>query len=433
MNKYAAQRGQVLPLIAICAVALVAAAGLAVDTGYHQYQQRMQQTATDSAALAGAQELLVGDAQAAARQDASVNGFADNTGQSTCPATTSVGTVCVNVYNPPQSGDAYHTNSNAVEVDITAYHATFFETIFNINKVPVTTKAVAVLQPQTSAACMYVLNGSANFNGQTTNGTPQFNAANCALEFNGSVNFHAQTVDAAAIGCVDVASCSANGTFTGATPAPIAPVSDPCTGISYCAYLATHPPSCTSSPSAPKDSNGATITLSPGCYSSLTYNKANTVLFNCGLYVLTGTANISANGSGGKITIGQNSCSTGVTFYLGSAGKIQWKNANINLSAPTSGNYSQYTAGEQNVLVYQSPGNTNDVLMQAASCQTCVANLTGMLYAPSANFNYNQGSATASGTPLIIVGALNFNGGSTSVFSAPASGSFISDIAVLGE
>ena len=428
------QRGQTLPLAALAMVVLLGTAGFAVDAGYHQYQQRMQQTATDSAALAGAEELLIGDSVAAGRKDAATNGFSDNTGQATCPASPSVGTVCVEIHNPPQAGDAYAATSKAVEADITAYHPTFFESVFNISNVPVTTKAVAVLVPQNSAACMYVLNGSANFNGQTTNGNPVLNAPNCGLEFNGSVNFHAMTVTAAQIGCVDAASCLANGTFTSATPAPIAPVTDPCGGLSFCAHMASQPPACTSPVTPPADSSNATITLSPGCYNGMTYNKASTVTFNCGLYVITGVSNISANGQGGQININQSSsCSTGTTFYVTGGGKIQWKNANISLAAPTAGDYSQYSAGEQNTLIYQNPSDTSDVLMQAASCGTCGANLTGMIYAPNSNFNYNQGSATASAAPLIIVGSLNFNGGSTTIFSVPGGGVYITDIAVLGE
>jgi len=36
----------------------------------------------------------------------------------------------VELYNPPQTGDAYASNSKAVEADITVYHPTFFESVF---------------------------------------------------------------------------------------------------------------------------------------------------------------------------------------------------------------------------------------------------------------------------------------------------------------
>src|SRR5579884_370800 len=112
-----ASRGQTLPLIAISIILLAGMAGFAADVGYHQYQQRMQQTAADSAAIAGAKEKPLGDFTAAAKQDATNNGYTDNTGQSTCPSDPVVGTVCVNVYNPPQAGDAFANDGGAVEVD----------------------------------------------------------------------------------------------------------------------------------------------------------------------------------------------------------------------------------------------------------------------------------------------------------------------------
>jgi len=44
------ERGQALPLIAVCFVVIFGFAALAVDVGAAQYRQRMQQTATDAAA-----------------------------------------------------------------------------------------------------------------------------------------------------------------------------------------------------------------------------------------------------------------------------------------------------------------------------------------------------------------------------------------------
>jgi hypothetical protein len=423
------QRGQILPLVGIAALVLVGITGFAADAGYHQYQQRMQQTATDSAALAGAQELLVGDWRTAGQKDASTNGYTDNTGAGSCPNTPAVGTICVELYNPPQAGDAYASNSKAVEADITVYHPTFFESVFNINNVPVTTKAVAVLTPQASPACMYVLSGNANFNAGQNGGT--LNAANCGLVLNGGANFNGTTVNAGSISCA--ATCS-NGTFTGAQPVTTAPAGDPCGLISYCAYMAGTPPS-TSCASTVTASNNQDITVNPGCYSSMDLHKANSITFNCGLYVLTGTLNASANGKNqSPINISQPSCGTGgVTFYITGGGSIQFKNVNMNLSAPSSGDYGQYSSGEQNVLFYQDPGDSSTPLFQSAVCQTCSTTLNGMMYFPSANLNYNQGSSVNTGSVLIIAGTLNYNGSTTNIFNVPTNNSTIVDIAVLGE
>lgn len=412
-----AQRGQTLPIVAISIVVLVATAGFAVDAGYHQYQQRMQQTATDSAALAGAQEQPMGDWSAAAKQDATTNGFTDNSGSNPCDASAPVGRICVNVHNPPPAGDPYSGDNSAVEVDVTESHATFFERVFNINAVPVTTKAVATTKTVPSDNCLYVLYGQANFNGQTGGGT--VTATHCGLVFNQGANFHAATVTAESIQCA--AACS-GGTYTSATPQPSAPQSDPCPAISFCAHMANPAPTCSSTPTNLTGyTDGSTIPA--GCYSGMDLKKATNVVFGCGLYVITGTINIRATGKNpAPINVSQ-SCGTsgpaGVTFYLTGGGSIDMGNDNIHLAAPTSGDYSQPTAGEQNVLIYQAPGDTNAINMQSASCVGCQSFFSGMIYAPSANLNYNQYTTTTAGSVLIIVGTLNANGGVSSIFNAP--------------
>lgn len=433
-----APRGQTLPLVAVALVVLLGVAGFAVDTGYHQYHQRMQQTATDSAALAGAAELAMKDWQAAARQDAANNGYADNTGQSTCPANPPTGTVCVVVNKPPVSPDAYAGNSTAVEVQITVFHPTFFEQIFGFNNVPVTTKAVAVSTPQSSNNCLYVLNGQANFNAQTTPGTGAVNAPNCGLMFNQAANFHASTVTAAAINCA--ASC-AGGTYTAATPQPAAPASDPCPYISYCAYLATNPPPCTTQPVVGTVTNGQPITLQPGCYGTgagSNFNKlknASSVTFTCGLYVINGvTLNIAGGPNSPPITVNQTCApgSGGVTFYVQNSGSIVMNNDNVTLSAPVSGDYSAYNAGEQNTLIYNA--GTGNITMQSASCPTtCTSQFSGMIYSPNSTLNYNQYSTTNTGAVLIVVGTLNANGGINNIIGPGGGGPYTIQVPVLGE
>lgn len=51
-------RGQVLPLIAVLITALMGVGGMAVDVGSWEYHQQAQQSATDAAAVGGAQQLV---------------------------------------------------------------------------------------------------------------------------------------------------------------------------------------------------------------------------------------------------------------------------------------------------------------------------------------------------------------------------------------
>lgn len=431
-SRMSGQRGQTFPLVGMALVVLLGVAGFAVDSGYHQYQQRMQQTATDSAAIAGAKEEALGDATAAAKQDAKNNGYTDNSGGAACDSSAPIGRICVVVNNPPEASDAFSGDANAVEVRITVVHPTWFEQVFQINKAPVTTKAVATLKNETANNCLFVLSGNANFNGQTGGGT--VNAQNCGLVFNGGANFHGATVTADSIQCSGT--CS-QGTFTNATPQPAAPASDPCAAISFCAHMANPAPTCTGPGTVTK--TGTTAYITPGCYNGLNLKNYTTVTFQCGLYVLTGTLNGRASGNNPPpININQDCGTTGpngTTFYIASGGSIDLGNDNINLAAPTSGDYSQYSAGEQNVLIYQVPGNTNTINLQSASCQSgCNSFFQGMIYAPSANLNYNQYTTTTAGNVLIIAGTLNANGGVNSIFNAPSpTGTYTVQVPYLGE
>lgn len=420
MKHYRAQRGQTLPLVAVAILVLLGTTGFAVDVGYHQYRQRIQQTATDSAAIAAGQELLAGNFVAAGQRDAASNGFTDASVGGSCVSTA----VCVQILNPPQAPDAFNGSSDAVEALITAPNPTFFEKVFGIQSVAITTKAVARLVTVPSNECVVTLSGNANFNGGT------LTAPTCGFVFNGGANFNNATVNAASILCA--ATCS-NGTFTSASPVTSAPVSDPCPTISQCAYLLNHPPSCSSSQSTP---SGTDPVLQPGCYTSVgNLTNKHSVTFTCGLYVLQSTMDVSSTGNHAPINVGQ-SCPPpgGVTFYIDTGGSINMRNDNINLTAPTSGDYSQYSAGEQNVLFFQKPGNASTAVFQSASCTGCTSNINGMMYFPSANLNYNAGSSNQGGAGVLIIsGTANFNGSLSNLFGAPGEGATSTKIAVLGE
>ena len=76
-----AQRGAVIPLIAITLSVLMGFAGMAVAVGFLEYSQQAQQAATDAAAEGGAQAAYANNCaswsttQAAAQADAATNGY----------------------------------------------------------------------------------------------------------------------------------------------------------------------------------------------------------------------------------------------------------------------------------------------------------------------------------------------------------------------
>ena len=109
------QSGQALVAATFGLVALIGATGLAIDMGYLRYAKRLQQSAADSAAIAGAAELNSGLWDGAAKTDSHLNGFTDGANN-----------VSVTVTNPTFNGKP------AVQVEISSLQPTFFMRIFGL-------------------------------------------------------------------------------------------------------------------------------------------------------------------------------------------------------------------------------------------------------------------------------------------------------------
>ena len=331
MKRYIAQRGQTLPFIGFCFMAIMAFSALAVDMGWLDYQHMRMQNATDDAALKGARALIPNAsncpnqtaANTAAQADASLDGF---------PAGAQIN---VSVHNPPQANDGpYAGVSCAVSVEINVPQTTtWFLKLFNApSGLPITTQAVALME-NNNPGCIFLLNHSvvSTFTGA------KISASSCALLMNDTATAGSANISMSEIGYAG-SSAPSGGTYPVATPTPMLPAADPCPDITGCANIAANPPSSSSCSPLNQPTGG---TISPGCYSSFTLGGAITL--SPGTYVLTGTTNL---GSVTSIT------GTGVTFYVTSTATPPnfAINAAGSLSAPTSGTY-------QNVLYYQVPSN----------------------------------------------------------------------------
>ena len=113
MSRRNKQSGQALVFaVTVLGIFLLGIAGLGVDTGYLRYEKRLQQTAADSAAIAGASNIAYGGIALAAQNAAAASGFTDSSGNkvSTCTGTSSTTAptkppkVCVQINNPPSTG-----------------------------------------------------------------------------------------------------------------------------------------------------------------------------------------------------------------------------------------------------------------------------------------------------------------------------------------
>jgi Putative Flp pilus-assembly TadE/G-like len=369
--------------------------GVAVDVGFLEYRQQVQQTATDAAALGGAQALartscssaVVGDAAATA--DATSNGFTNGGGISVKP----------NV--PPMSGP-YAGNSCAISVQITNQNAeTFFARLFGFpTGMQESTQAVAAVSANGGTGCIYLLSPTIvqNINGDNIH-SPQ-----CGAYVNNTVNFNGSTIDLPYIGYAGGTPNENGTTFTEATPQPMLPIADPCPTIPGCNYLANNPPptsSCTS-----YNVNGYNGPLTAGCYNSLNVNGSNVTM--SGLYILNGTSNF--NGS----TIN----ATNATIYVTANGTPpNFNGLTVKLSPPSSGN-------DVGVAYYQVPSNT-----AAPNFNGNNSNYSGLMYAPNAtgvNFNGVDG-----GYLVLVFGSVNFNGSQAQDFASPPPGGALVTKAVI--
>lgn len=374
-------------------VVLLGFAALAVDVGYNRYEKRIEQSAADSAALAGAIERLSGTAYAvaSAKHDASKNGFTDNT-----PAGAAcTGKICVDVNTPPLTG-GYTGDPTAVEVIIKSQRPSFFGRVLGSSGVTIAARAVARLRGDNNG-CLFALDPvqATNLNQSTITGP------GCSIYINGSTNLNGATVSAATIGIGNIGASNTGGIFPSAQPTAMpVPVPDPCMQIPGCAYLASNPPS-TSGCVPGTFTNGQFA--NPGCYSS--WSSSGTVTLNPGVYTFTGA-----------IGVGQGTLDgTGVTLNFTGTAVPDFNKATLNLSAPVTGDTA-------NMLFY-GPSTTS------ANFNKTTNNFTGVMYLPKAcpNLNKNGGGYT-----VYVLACANFNT-SSMTFTAPSAGQSYIKTMVLAE
>jgi Flp pilus assembly protein TadG len=394
------QSGQAIVTAALAMVVLLGASGLAVDMGVLRYKKRIQQTAADSAAVAGADDIRynAGAGVTGAAKDASAtNGFTDG-----------VNNVTVTVNRGPAAGP-HLGNTNYVEVLVSAVHPTYFVKIFGVNNSTVTARAVATLigESGTSPGCLFTLGPPGTGVGVTTGGNPRVHAPTCGIEDNGNFTTNGQRVDieAGSIGVVGSDRNNGGGTVTcsgSATNCPVTgipPTGDP---------LSFVPPPCNPCTGGSPLNVSTTQTISPGTYSSISIT-GGTVDFLPGTYIITG--NFTVNGNTTICNSTNTNCSgmpgsanAGVTFYITNGGSLTINGTSTSqLSAPTSGTYA-------GMLFYQDPHDTSVAKLDG----TGASFFQGGLYFPKAEVDFGGTSftnATAAYT-IIVANDLKFNGNS---------------------
>jgi hypothetical protein len=383
MNLAASPSGQVFVLICVSLVAIMGMIAVVTDFSFLQDQRNMMQTAADSAAMAGSEELNYGDQVAAGRADAASNGY-----------TNGAGSVTVAINNPPSTGPNA-SNSEYVEAIVTKPELTYFLRVLGVRTITVSARAVAY--EGSGPNCIYVLDpsatsalsasGSASI--QSGCGVVVDSSAWNAIALSGSASISAATIGVVG-GYVGPGSSFTPTPKTGliAGSDPLAYLQAPIVGS--CAH--------TNFSLSNPGTSGAYYQVYAGTYCGGITISNGFVNFNAGTYVLAG-GGLTANG-------GPTMTGAGITFY-NTTGTGGYKG--INLGGGSTSNFSAPTSGAlAGILFFQDrsiPAGSGGSVISGSSTST----FDGALYFPTTTLSYS-GSSSLNGYSIVDANQLTLSG-----------------------
>jgi Flp pilus assembly protein TadG len=139
------ERGQVLPMVALMMVGFLGVCGMVIDVGRVYVGYQVLQSATDAAALAGAQSLPSNSASTVATTYSAVNGKLNANNQfSSVNITTSLS--CISALSAQGIACVAPANANAIQVKETATVSTYFARIFGTSSVSMTAVSTASMR-----------------------------------------------------------------------------------------------------------------------------------------------------------------------------------------------------------------------------------------------------------------------------------------------
>lgn len=430
------ESGQALVIGAFVMVALLAVMGLSIDMGVMRYDKRLQQTAADAAAIAGASNLpydgagspgVINGALTASAQ----NGFTSNTGSSCAPPPTdlNIGQVDVTVCNPPITGP-HAGDANYVQAYVSAGQPTFFMKALGVTRETITAAAVATTLGSNGpgSGCLLTLGPpNASIEGVNVNGNPTLNAPTCGIQDNGDFNTkgNALVVSASTFGTsgnwVNDGTQPGDVTCTsGQSPCPSSTVgvADPLSSLK--APATSYSGGSTVSISGGGDSSCGvgcsydsstnTYSIQPGQYCSITINGTaqDSVVFEPGLYIIDG---ISSGCTTESLNIPGNATITGdgVTFYFTNSSTLNMTGTpTMHLTAP--GPTEPYPGPYAGILFYQDPNDTNTNGPSLGG--NTGSYYDGMLYFPSDQLTF-YGNNTSVDIAMAITYSVHLSGNPT--------------------
>lgn len=374
------RRGNTTVLFALCLPVLVGSAGLGLEAGYWQLQQRQVQTMADMAAYAGAVSLRNSEPKSQAFGEAEAEALLHEFD----PVFATI-----NTNSPPIQG--LYRNSRSMEVFIDHTVPRLFSQIFFEGDVTFSVRAVATYE-EASDACVLALSpeGSRaiNFSGSSNIALIECEVmsnsiASDAVYLGGSTDVIAPCINS--VGGFAIGGGSADYNLTGCAaprtdlPRALDPYADvdPPVFPSNCSNIGGGNPHSTT-----------TVTAGAGGVKRFCngLNLNNNVEFEPGVYII----------DGGDFRIGSNAnvVADGVTFYLTDGARIRFNgNAEINITAPNSGDY-------QGIAFF---GDRSDFGVNHTFNGTADSQITGAIYTPAGDITF-QGDFSGQNGCMQLVG-----------------------------
>ena len=381
--KTASEKGQVLIIMALAAIGIFAMVGLAIDGSRKFSDRRHAQNAADTAAIAASLAKINAMADPTKSNDPAICPPPDDAPSDVCAELLSAGfqratdngydgnlvTNAVEIYSPPISGP-YAGNGQYVQVIINSYINTTFTRVLGIfqlqNKVEAVAKSRSEYKGELYGGASIVglapdkcktiwFSGSA-LTDITGGGVFSNSNVDCGVTIQGSTNIYMDSsIDMVADAYVKNGNPPlggiAGGFNSGADPYEYPPPDEML-------------PKITCSGNAKKNGNS----MSPGNWSG-TFPPSGVKTLNPGIYCIKGDFKLNSK---------DNLTGSGVTIYMQSGG-ITWNGgANVNLSAPTSGDLA-------GMLIFAPMSNTSTMNFNGNATSL----LTGTVLMPAAPIIYN--------------------------------------------
>jgi Flp pilus assembly protein TadG len=404
------ERGQTLVLVALSLTLLMGAMALAIDVGFVRFQQRVLQTAADSAAIAAGLELgncaantVCTNMQAAATAALKEDGLTTVTitpATNQCNVSASASLAMTINAAPCALGksDPNYGNPHMAEVVLTEPQKTLFGAVIGIGTMNLVARAEAgnayINNAPSGGNCLWA--GSILFNSSNGN----FNLTNCGIYDNGNLQTDSgDSVTATSFlyygswqpnNCNSSCSWNLGGTNTGPPGSTKVQQPDPLKSLTAPSQPATQDANnCSISNQdcwGHNVTSGTPVALPPGYYGGgINLNSGVTANLSPGLYYFNGSVNVNNNA-----TLECTTCTggQGVTLYFAGGSLQPNSGSTITLNAPSTGSTSNGNVA--NMLIWESSSNSTGMTLDASTTTT----LNGVIYLPDATLTLNSGSGT---------------------------------------